>query len=209
MWWYPQAYQKPAERRGEIPRLSLPQPIGDRDQRSSDAGARTGARRQSPLPARFVRGNPLGLEPTERWRFLHPPAFPTSMTCWRLPCGLGSGETELTSLRIHLDLFSRLAEFIGMGRFFGTSDQATRGMQDLEDSFGWSGAAEAGQLGVPSHAGGRREVPEGRAHASNSPVATGASPQSAGSRGYPSGRREHDGPANGSRTGTDLRDHPR
>src|SRR6266581_7259549 len=57
----------------------------------------------------------------------------TSTTCWRLPCELCSGETEPTSLRIHLDLFQRLSELIGVGWLFGTWHQANGGVQNLPD----------------------------------------------------------------------------
>jgi len=43
-------------------------------------------------------------------------------------------------LEIHLDLFQRLAQFVGVGRLFGTSDQAARRVQDLPD--GSAGAGE-------------------------------------------------------------------
>jgi hypothetical protein len=46
---------------------------------------------------------------------------------------LCSGETEPTSLRIHLDFFQRLAEVIGVGRFFGTRQQAAGGVKNLPD----------------------------------------------------------------------------
>ena len=76
-----------------------PTRAADRAQKSSGAGTLTFARRESPLPRRFVRGNLL--EPGQRGqsKCLHRPALQTSTTCWRLPCELCSGETEPTSLQ--------------------------------------------------------------------------------------------------------------
>lgn len=64
--------------------------------------------------------------------------------------GLCSGAREPTSLRIHLDLFQRRSEFIGVQWLFGANDQAARGMQDRARSFGWSGAEESARPGAAS-----------------------------------------------------------
>jgi len=84
---------------------------------------------------------------------------------FRLPCGLCSGETEPTSLRIHLDLFQWLSQFVGIGRLFGTCHQAARGVQDRARSFDWSGAEGLVPLATPGHGEGSKVVPEGQAHA--------------------------------------------
>jgi hypothetical protein len=122
------------------PDLTPLRPNADRDQRSAAEDTLTGARRQSPPPRRFVRENPRGPGQRGQSRCLHPPALQTSTTCWRLPCGLWSGETEPTSFCIHLDLFQWLAAFIGVGQLFATSHQTARDVQDLPD--GSAGAGE-------------------------------------------------------------------
>src|SRR6266581_3663120 len=63
----------------------------------------------------------------------------TSTTCWRLPCELCSGETEPTSFCIHLDLFQRLSELVGVGWLFGTWHQTTGGVQNLPDGSAGTG----------------------------------------------------------------------
>jgi hypothetical protein len=113
----------------------------------------------------MTHGNPRAPGPTTRSRFPHRPALQTSITCCRLPCGLCSGETEPTSLRIHLDLFQWLSQFVGIGRLFGTCHQAARGVQDRAISFDWSGAEGLVRPATPGHGEESRAEHEDQAHA--------------------------------------------
>src|SRR5467141_3893185 len=88
--------------------------------------------------------------------------------------GLCSGETDPTSLRIHLDFFQRLAQIVGVGRLFGTCHQAARGVQDRAISFDWNGAEGSVLLATPGHGEESRAGHEGQAHASGSLAAKNA-----------------------------------
>jgi hypothetical protein len=78
---------------------------------------------------------------------------------------LCSGEIQPISLRIHLDLLQWLSEFIGVRRLYVPRHQTPRGVQELEDSFGWSGVRGPAQFVAPDHEEGRRAEPEGLAPA--------------------------------------------
>lgn len=49
-------------------------------------------------------------------------------------------------LEIHLDLFQRLAQVVGLGRLFRTGHQAARCVQDLPDGVTGAGEPEVGGL---------------------------------------------------------------
>jgi hypothetical protein len=83
-------------------------------------------------------------------------------------------------LEIHLDLFQWPSELVGMGGLFGARDQTASSMQDLEDSFGWSGAEGLVRLATLGHGEGSRAAPEAQAPASSSRAEQSASPQSCG-----------------------------
>jgi hypothetical protein len=91
---------------------------------------------------------------------------------------LCSGETEPTSLRIHLDLFQWLSQFVGVRWLLGARHQTASSMQDLPNCSARAGQKHVCGLQRFRHEEGSRARPEVLAPASSSRAQQSASPQS-------------------------------
>ncbi len=192
----------------ENPGLTPFQPNADRDQRSSDADAHTSRKKviTASSAGRFVEIlSGLGTQ-GDRGASIDPHCRPRSHAG---ACLAGSVQARHmpTSLRIHLDLLQRLSEAHWGGAALWNGQQATGCVQDLPDSSTGMGQRDLCCLQRLGHGEDNRAEHEGQAPASSSLAEKSASPRSVSMRGYPSGSREHDAPANENTTERDHGDH--
>ena len=184
-----------------------PTRAADRAQKSSGAGTHTGARRESPLPRRFVRGNLL--EPGQRGQ---------SKCLHRQNCRLRphAGACLVNSVQVRPSLHpcnpsGSLPTDLG-ARWSGVAlwnvAAGNRWRAQSSRLCGWNGGEEPVPLVTLDHEEDNRAGPEAQAPVSNFLAEKGASPQCAGGHGYPRESRAFDVPSIRNRTKRGHGDHP-